>query len=172
MKKSILTILLLCTTIFTPLTALNDNIREMCVDKINIVKDSEHEIDIFDITIDPQLIDAIISVESNNGKRVYGDLNLGEPSVGVLQIRPIMVDDVNRILRLQGYDKEFSYNDRYSKERSIEMFLIYTNYYAFDHLDNHEHIARIWNGGPDGYRQYATLHYWNKVNKRIPKKSL
>jgi hypothetical protein len=144
----------------------------MCVDKINLVKDSEHEINIFDITIDPQLIDAIISVESSNGKRVYGDLHLGEPSVGVLQIRPIMVDDVNRILRLQGSDKKFTYNDRYSKEKSIEMFLIYTNYYAFDNLDNPEHIARIWNGGPDGHKQYATLNYWNKVNKQIPKKSL
>ena len=172
MRKFVLTILLLCFTSFIPITAHNEDTKEICIDKINLLKDSKHEVNIFDITIDPQLIDAIISVESSGGKQIYGDTNLGEPSVGVLQIRPIMVDDINRILKLRGLDKKFSYNDRYSKEKSIQMFLIYTNYYAFEHLDNHEHIARIWNGGPDGHRQYATLNYWNKVNKQIPKKNL
>lgn len=161
-----LTITLVLTLLFTPSPGATDTYLP-CIDRLDLVKESKHNITTIDLAIDPILIDAIMRVESNNGRVVYGDLHLGQPSVGVLQIRPIMVDDVNRILRIQGIDRTFTYKDRYSKDKSIEMFIIYVSYYATEDLDNHEYIARIWNGGPDGYYQNATKQYWYKVNKTL-----
>ena len=45
------------------------------------------------------LLEAIIQVESRGKEDCIGDKHLGKPSIGVLQIRPIMVREVNRILK-------------------------------------------------------------------------
>jgi len=160
------TVTLVLSFFFIPLSANTSN-NSMCIDRINLIKESKHELTILDVAVDPLLIDALIRVESSNGTVVYGDLHLGTPSVGVLQIRRIMVDDVNRILKLQDQKKQFNYDDRYSKDKSIEMFIIYVSFYAQDYLDSNEYIARIWNGGPDGYRQLATRPYWEKVDETL-----
>ena len=72
-------------------------------------------------TIDPingkidnreELIEAMAFVESGGNPEVIGDLDLDAPSVGLLQIRPIMVREVNRILKNQGSEKRFRNRDR------------------------------------------------------------
>ena len=68
-------------------------------------------------TKDTKLIDAIMYVESRGDSMAY---NRGEDAVGVLQIRPIMLREVNRLL---GYDR-YNLKDRWSKAKSIEMFEI------------------------------------------------
>ena len=45
------------------------------------------------------LLEAMIQVESRGIEDQIGDRHLGRPSVGVLQIRPIMVREINRILK-------------------------------------------------------------------------
>ena len=75
-----------------------------------------------------------------------------------------MVDDVNRILKRKGYDKRYSYNDRWNREKSIEMFDIFCNYYG---LTTAEEMARCWNGGPRGIDNPATLGYWDKVQMEM-----
>tara|TARA_B110000967_G_C18781656_1_gene508564 strand:+ start:554 stop:1060 length:507 start_codon:yes stop_codon:yes gene_type:complete len=108
-----------------------------------------------------ELIKAMAFVESGGNPATIGDINLGTPSVGLLQIRPIMVREVNRILRKQGLDKRFKNSDRKSADKSIEMFNIWADAY---HLNSsYEKMARNWNGGPRGYKKAATSHYWNKV---------
>lgn len=107
------------------------------------------------------LLDAMIQVESRGNVDAVGDEHLGSPSVGVLQIRPIMVKEVNRILKKCNESKTYELDDRYSRDKSIAMFQIWKAYYH-----NHstlEKIARCWNGGPRGYKMNATIHYWNKV---------
>jgi len=112
--------------------------------------------DIVTITESSQntLLSAIIQVESGGDPNAIGD---GGRAVGILQIHPIMVKDVNRILGHERYTLE----DRYSPEKSIEMFWIYTNHYSPHESD--EVVARRWNGGPKGDTKPSTVRYWERV---------
>ena len=116
-----------------------------------------------EIKQDLRLVNALIQVESSGNDSCIGDRHLIVPSVGCLQIRPIMVKEVNRILEILGDDKRYKKEDRYSREKSIEMFLIWKDYHHKDHSD--EVIARSWNGGPKGPLKKKTIHYWYKVQK-------
>ena len=107
--------------------------------------------------IEDKLIAAIIQVESGGDTLAY---NLAEDAVGCLQIRPIMVREVNRLV---GKDS-FTLKDRWSKVKSIQMFNILRS-----HLKgaSDEQIARVWNGGYNGHKKQSTIKYWNKVRKNI-----
>ena len=96
-----------------------------------------------------------------------GDTHLSEPSVGVLQIRPIMVREVNRILKKQKSSKRYKRKDRFNRNKSIEMFIIWKNYHHPE--GGFETIARNWNGGPRGYKNPRTEHYWAKVQLELNK---
>lgn len=111
------------------------------------------------------LVNALISVESNGNDSAIGDKYLGEPSIGVLQIRPIMVREVNRILKLKKSNKRYQLKDRFDREKSIEMFMIW---YEFHHKDSdYEEVARSWNGGPKGPKNPKTYSYWKKVEQQL-----
>ena len=106
------------------------------------------------------LISAIEWVESRGNATAEGE----DDEVGILQIRPIMVEEVNRIVGRQ----RFTLDDRLDPEKSREMFWIYTDHWNLkrhDHSD--EGIARRWNGGPNGHNNTNTLDYWNRVAARI-----
>ena len=80
------------------------------------------------------LLEAMILVESRGIEDLAGDKHLGRPSIGVLQIRPIMVKEVNRILKKQNKKQKFNLEDRYSREKSIEMFYIWKEFHSFSIL--------------------------------------
>lgn len=122
--------------------------------------------DIPDVITDADLVTALIHVESRGNDSAIGDRHLvGNEAVGALQIRPIMVREVNRILKIQKSDKRFKLKDRFERDKSIEMFYIWKNYH---HKDSEpEVIARNWNGGPKGYKVNRTVKYWNKVEKQL-----
>jgi|TARA_R110002167_G_scaffold363511_1_gene583685 hypothetical protein len=127
----------------------------------------EHNVDLINGKIDSrdELIQAMAFVESGGNPEILGDLNLGAPSVGLLQIRPIMVREVNRILKNQGLVKRFKNSDRKDAANSIKMFNIWADAY---HLNSsYEKMARNWNGGPRGYKKSATVHYWAKVSTYV-----
>ena len=111
------------------------------------------------------LLEAIILVESRGIEDLAGDKHLGRPSIGVLQIIPIMVREVNRILKKQGKKEKYTLEDRYSREKSIEMFYIWKDFHHSN--DSDEVIARCWNGGPKGWKKSATNYYWKKVQKEM-----
>lgn len=117
------------------------------------------------INDDSNLIEAMIQVESRGNEKAIGDTHLENPSVGVLQIRPIMVEEVNRILKKRRKNKQFNLKDRFSKSKSIEMFNVWKDYYHPNSTD--EKIARCWNGGPLGWKRKSTLRYWKKVQKEL-----
>jgi hypothetical protein len=122
--------------------------------------------DIPDVITDEHLVSALIFVESRGNDSAIGDRHLvGNEAVGALQIRPIMVREVNRILRIQKSNKRFTLKDRFERDKSIEMFYIWKNYHHKD--DSHEVIARNWNGGPKGYKLNRTVKYWNKVENQL-----
>jgi len=105
------------------------------------------------------LIEAIIWVESKGDTLAY---NKYEEALGCLQIRPIMLREVNRLLAKNSIKKVYTLKDRTSRSKSIEMFNVIRGY-----LNNptDERIARTWNGGYN-YGE-STLKYWNKVKSRL-----
>jgi len=112
-----------------------------------------------------KLINALIHVESRGIDSAIGDKHLKEPSVGVLQIRPIMVREVNRICKKKGLKERFTLKDRFDREKSIHMFMIWKGYYHKD--NNFEAIARSWNGGPRWKKIKRTEKYWAKVEQQL-----
>ena len=117
---------------------------------------------------DGDLLTALIFVESRGNDSAIGDRHLvGNEAVGALQIRPIMVREVNRILKIQGKTERFDLKDRFDRQQSIRMFMVWKNYH---HKDSEpEVIARNWNGGPKGYKKDRTIKYWNKIEKQLNK---
>lgn len=124
------------------------------------------------------LIMAIAWIESGGNKHAIGDN--GE-AVGILQIHTIMVDDVNRINKLNNAKQRFEYNDRKNPGDSADIFYIYTLHYSKqetvimmnketkqeEKMKAAEIIARRWNGGPKGELKDSTLGYWRKVEQAM-----
>lgn len=108
------------------------------------------------------LVTALMWVESRENDSAYCKR---EDAVGVLQIRPIMVREVNRILHLKGSSYIYTLEDRWNREKSISMFNVVVNYYH--ETSSYEKIARCWNGGPKGLQKKQTEKYWRKVQKRL-----
>ena len=109
-----------------------------------------------------EMISAMIQVESEGNDSAYC---ASENAAGCLQIRPIMLQEVNRILKLQGKPKRYTLNDRWNREKSIKMFWVWKNFHHQN--SSNEKIARNWNGGPRGINKEATAHYWKKVKNII-----
>lgn len=107
------------------------------------------------------LIDAIIYVESRGDTLAH---NISENAVGCLQIRPIMVREVNRLLAKNDILKVYTLEDRWNKAKSIQMFNVIK-----DNTINptNEKLARNWNGGWNGYKKQSTIKYWNKVKQHL-----
>jgi len=112
-----------------------------------------------DIVKVSELIGAIIQVESRDNDSAY---NKSEDAVGCLQIRPIMVREVNRLLEIRGDSRRYTLLNRWNRQKSIEMFLVY-NF----RITNFEEQSRRWNGGNNGMNKTATIKYWNKVKKEL-----
>ena len=105
------------------------------------------------------VMDAIIQVESEgNPRAVSGN------SVGVMQITPVLVKECNNILQKQKSNKRYTLDDRYSVEKSKEMFLFIQKY--FNPENNVEKAIRSWNGGMK-YSIRATNKYYKKVLARM-----
>ena len=115
-----------------------------------------------------RLINAIIYVESRGNDSAVGD---NGKAVGCLQIHPIMVREVNRLLAKYDIPTTYTLEDRYSREKSIEMFnIVSEEYYCcedYTFTDYAEIVARRWNGGPRGHKKRATIKYFNKVKKQL-----
>ena len=105
------------------------------------------------------VMDAIIQVESEgNPRAVSGN------SAGVMQITPVLVKECNNILQKQKSNKRYTLDDRYSVEKSKEMFLLIQKY--FNPENNVEKAIRSWNGGIK-YSVKATNKYYKKVLARM-----
>ncbi len=113
------------------------------------------------ITLD-DLLAAIEQVESGGDANAVGD---GGKAVGAYQIHKIYVDDVNRIIGQNFY----KYEDRWNRKRSRDMAKVYLTHWEPRYLEPKpniviaEHLARIHNGGPNGWKKDCTKKYWIKV---------
>ena len=86
--------------------------------------------------------------------------NLAEQAIGPYQIRPIFVEDVNRIA---GTD--FVHEDARNERVAQQMIYVYLMHYGarYEGRTGNEAdafiLGRIFNGGPFGYTKGATLEY-------------
>jgi hypothetical protein len=104
------------------------------------------------------LFNAIAQVESDRGAT----------SQNVYQLRNIYIDDINRIYNLQ-----LSYDIKYRKDLSEKAMRLYWLYYGERYTKltgrpvTYEVLARIHNGGPNGYKKSSTIEYWNRVRMHL-----
>lgn len=105
------------------------------------------------------VMEAIIHVESRgNAKAVSGN------SCGAMQITPILVKECNNILKKRKSKKRFTMQDRFSVQKSKEMFLLFQSH--FNPTNNVEQAIRSWNGGMN-YSVKRTQRYYNKVMAKL-----
>ena len=137
---------------------------------VNTVQDTIRTINSFDIDTTltfNDFIEAVIYIESRGDSLAY---NTKEKAVGVLQIRPIMLREVNRVLRKNKVPGKYVLQDRYSQEKSIEMFEIMAEQVNQDELSQmqfFEIVARRWNGGRRGDKKKATIKYWERIKNQL-----
>jgi len=111
--------------------------------------------------ITEMLIATLIMVESGGNDFAVGDQGR---AIGCLQIHKCVIDDVNRIYGLTYQWPESAY----SRETAICICRLYLRHYAPAGATD-EMLARIFNGGPKGYKKRATLKYWRKVKLALNK---
>lgn len=111
-----------------------------------------------------KFIRAIHMVESS-GKtgRILGDYQNGIPrAIGPMQVHYSYWKDATT------FDKSIGgrYEDCFRYDYSVKIVNAYMKRYC-KNLNNFELMAKIQNGGPMGYRNPNTQHYWNKVKKYL-----
>lgn len=104
---------------------------------------------------------ALIKVESNGNPYAVNGI-----WVGALQIAPVLVKECNRILQKRGSSKRYTLKDRYSIEKSKEMFVLIQSRYNPN--NDISFAIRFWNGGPN-YSIKRTQRYYNKVMRHYKK---
>jgi len=121
-----------------------------------------------EVVVWDSFVAAVIQVESRGNDNAYCRK---EDAVGCLQIRPIMVREVNRILKLNDIQMRYTLNDRWSRVKSLEMFEIMAEEVeccdGLTRLEFYEIVARKWNGGHRGDKKRSTKKYWKKVKEKL-----
>lgn len=107
------------------------------------------------------LINALIEVESSGNVKAIGDNGKAK---GCLQIWDVVIKDVN-----QFYKTKYTSKDAFNKEKSKDICKKYLTYWGKIYKSKHgiepsiEIYAKIWNAGPEGYKNPKTISYWNRV---------
>jgi hypothetical protein len=109
-----------------------------------------------------ELLAALIAVESGGNDLARG--RHGE--LGALQVRPCVVKDVNRIA-----GTHYRWAEMTNRWAALGVFRIYTGHYcAEDRLGRpatSQDLARVWHGGPNGWKRRKTVAYWKRVQARM-----
>lgn len=123
-------------------------------------------------TMETPLIQALIVQESGDSQHLQGDdaaigdKDLPQSAYGPLQIRQPVVTDVNGRFGTT-YRASDMLNNR---PLSIWCFNAYMSIYALPQrlgrAVTDQDRARIWNGGPNGYKIAATVKYWAQVQAK------
>ncbi len=112
---------------------------------------------------DAALVAALIRVESSGRDNAVGD---NGKALGPLQIHAAMVEDVNRI-----YGTSYKHKDMFIRAKAVDVCHKYLAFYGSEkrlgRSPTSQDYARIWNGGPAGWRRKATEGYWQKVRKHL-----
>ena len=123
----------------------------------------------------PQLIDALVAVESRGNAAAVGDSG---KALGILQIHATMVADANRIA-----GTHFTHREMLDPNKARAVASIVLDHYSRQILRttgrnaSNRELAFIWNGGAGAWRradapmndakQRNLEAYWNKVSKSL-----
>lgn len=105
------------------------------------------------------LVAAVAKVESAGDPTAF---NKKENAAGILQIRPIMLREINRLC-----GTAFKLLDRFDEQKSIQMFVLLQQ--KINPSFDFEYGARVWNGGYGAMDKESTAKYWHKVKKHLKK---
>ena len=110
-----------------------------------------------------KLILAIIMIESGGNPKAVGD---DGDAYGILQIHEAYVIDAGEFAKA-----DWTHDDAFDHLTAIEIFRAYMARYATpERLGRDvtaEDIARIHNGGLNGYKKDSTDGYWQKVQNKL-----
>ena len=119
-----------------------------------------------------RLLSAIAVVESNSTDSKVGDHG---DAIGRYQIHSSVVVDVNR-----HYGTSYNWVQMTDPVVAEWVAILYLRIYTYPYLvvddgslygtlrnATLEDAARIWNGGPDGWKEKATEKYWTKVHTEL-----
>ena len=111
------------------------------------------------------LILILIQVESAGDDLAIGDNGL---AYGCLQMHAGYVQDA-----AEYAGKDWLHEDAFDRETSIDIFIAYISRYATEDRIGRpvtaEDIARIHNGGPNGWKKKSTEAYWREVRSILIK---
>ena len=107
------------------------------------------------------VMEAIIQVESGGNRFAKSG-----KSVGAMQITPICVKEVNLYLKQLNIKKAYTLKDRFSVEKSKEIFLLIQK--RHNPKNNVERAIRAWNGGLK-YSKKGAQRYYEKVTRLMNK---
>ena len=109
-----------------------------------------------------ELLAALIAVESGGNDMARG--RHGE--LGALQVRPCVVRDVNRIA-----GTHYRWAEMTNRWAAMGVFRIYTGHYCTEarlgRPVTNQDLARVWHGGPSGWKRSKTVAYWRRVRARM-----
>ena len=116
------------------------------------------------ITAYRHLLDAIEAVETGGESDPDNAVGDNGRAVGAYQLHHCYIEDVGR--GWNGGD-DFDDDDRLNKEKSRIMVRRYLSHYAtyrrLNRYPTFEDMARIHNGGPNGWKKESTKKYWEKI---------
>ena len=104
----------------------------------------------------PLLLSALIQIESGGNDLAKG--RHGE--LGALQIKPIMVRDVNRIMGT-------SYTHAQVTNRAISIFIAESYFAHYGRNLSDESLARLWQGGPKALHRSSSRAYGRRVMREL-----
>ena len=111
----------------------------------------------------PTLLAALLAVESGANDRAIGDHGR---AIGALQIHAAVVADVNRI-----HGTRYTHAGMVRRRDAVAVATLYLGTYATQERLGRpvtdRDRARIWNGGPNGWRKAATLGYAERVRRVV-----
>ena len=121
---------------------------------------------------DCRFFKAIIQIESGGNLNAVGDTNLRNHAFGPFQIRKPYYKDAVQFNRSLRKGKNFSNvrgsgSIKYSKRVIRSYMRRYATCKRLGRKPTYEDIARIHNGGPNGFKRNSTKPYWDKVRKAM-----
>lgn len=106
-----------------------------------------------------RLITAIGTVESG-----MDDNAVNGVYAGFLQISTILVEECNRINKIRGKSERYTLDDRFSHEKSIEMFHLIQDFHNNSKEDTLHYAILLWNEGTSAMnRPIRKTKYYHKV---------
>lgn len=109
------------------------------------------------------LLTALIAVESSGNPNAIGDNGL---AYGCLQLHAAYVQDAAEYAR-----QDWTHADAFDPETAKQIVRAYMARYAtkkrLGREPTYSDLARIHNGGPQGFKKTATDKYWQKVKKKL-----